>query len=337
MMADLEEQFAAMTLDKYRLEVSRDDLKRCPLEVLNTLCNLFQTEKKTELQVTFIGEPSVDVGGPGQEFITTLVEEVCKALVPAKDESSLFRPYLRTLKPEHTKALEQLGALLLFCLHSSAKFVIGRQLDPALFVALNKLNKDLITTNFEDIDKTRFKELFAIFEAMYSINEDDQAAILRMKTYMQEDGVSLEPIIDAMRESLEPCFLLYKGMLSTPFSVDVLTEMPYQELEVALQGVLEPKLVVKKLNIRAENTPQEWVREWILGLTPTKMKRFLRLIAGTPALGKRMLNIEFSGQSVQFSTCTQTLTLPESSCTSKHSLFDMLEFSLKTEIKFNAK
>lgn len=335
-MEDLERQFGGMALDRYSLEIHRDDLKNCPLEVLHTLCTLIQKDEKKALKITFIGEQAVDVGGPAQEFLTTLVEEVCKTLQPYQHAEALFRPKLSAIKPEHTKALEQLGALLLFCVHSPSKYVIGRQLDPALFVGLCKLTKDLVACDFDALATKEFEEFFAIYEAMNAIHEDDLAGLLRINAYMAENSAPLEPVIEAMREDLEPCMLLYKGMLKTPFAVEMLSQMKPEELEESLQGTLEPEMVVKQLAIKADKAPQEWIKEWILDLSPTKMKRFLRLIAGTPALGKRMLNIEFFETTLQFSTCTQTLTLPVSACESKRSMTHILEDALKTPLKFTA-
>lgn len=334
-MNDLEMQFSTMALDRYRLEVHREDLTNCPLEVLNTLYTLIQKEEKKALKITYIGEQAVDVGGPAQEFLTTLVEEVCKTLQPTQHTETLFRPKISFIKPEHTKALEQLGALLIFCVHSPSKYVIGRQLNPALFVALCKLTQDLVACDFDALAATHFEALFAIYEAMNAIDEDDLAGLLRIKAYIAENSAPIEPVIEAMREDLEPCILLYKGMLKTPFAVEILAKMKPEELEETLQGTLEPEMVVKQLAIKAAQAPQEWIKEWILGLSPAKTKLFLRLITGTPALGKRMLNIEFFETTLQFSTCTQTLTLPVSACDSKRSMIYTLEDALKTSLRFN--
>lgn len=328
MMANLEELFASMTLDRYTLEIARDELTNSPLEVLDRLYKLLIAEKKTALQVTFRGERAIDAGGPAQEFVALLVEAVCEKLMQSKHE--LLRPCMRTLKPHEKTALEQLGALLIFCLHSSAKYVIGKQIDPSLFTALCRLNKELI-------DSSDLQTLFSIYEEMYSIHEDDIAALKKMKAYLQQDGSSLEDIAETIKEALEPCFLLYKGMLSTPFAVDILDKMTPCELEEALQGVTAPQMVVKQLKIAARAEVQEWIESWVLALPDEKLSHFLRLLTGTPTLNKRMLNIEFFGENLKFSTCTQTLTLPVSASESKTNLLDFLEFALETKLTFTTK
>ncbi len=341
MMHELEEQLANMALDRYALEVHRSDLTDCPLEVLNALWILFQEQQKHALKIRFLEEPSVDVGGPAQEFIAILVEEVCKTVAKEAHESELFRPTLRALKEEHKRALGQLGALFIFCLHSSAKYTIGKVIDPTILIALTKLNDKLITTNWTTLsqDRARFNELFCIYEAMKSTHEDDQASITRMKQYMEVDSTCLDDIVEAMREELEPCFILYNGMRTTQFPVDILNKMSAEELSDTLQGVIDPKVVVQYLHYddQVGDEARGWLEKWLLKLPVAKLKHFLRLMTGSPSQGKRKLNIEFVDEDVKFATCTQTLTLPLASKESEKKLIEMLEYALKTPAKFNDK
>lgn len=107
-------------------------------------------------------------------------------------------------------------------------------------------------------------------------------------------------------------------------------------LQTRLQGAITHDRVLKKLEFGkgVETHHKQWIQKWIGQLTTEQLKRFLRLITGTPAIGENRICIEFYGERCEFVTCAYLLRLPEASSASNISLVDMLNYALDTPIAF---
>ncbi len=324
--------------DQYVLQLSRTELQQQPIQLLERLVNQINKSIKCSLKVIIDGEPAVDFGGPARDVMRGIVAGSCK-LLAKQNSDKLFRPQGLKFSPDERAILHNLGKLFMFCLNSTDGYVFGEEVDSSVFMALTKIQEKHLLMNFDTLDEESFRELFAIYEAMNSIHIDDLKAIQEHAKYLS-DPYRREFIAEAMQKELLPCFIIWEGMRAAPFTATTVTSIHGMEsfaLEERLQGSLIPKKVVDKLEFAPSVPPQQqkWIKEWLLTLDKPKLKKFLYLITGSPGLGKKPLSIEFYGDNVAFSSCSQCLYLPTSCKASKAILHDMLNFALTTEISFN--
>lgn len=112
-----------------------------------------------------------------------------------------------------------------------------------------------------------------------------------------------------------PIFQIALGMRSSPFdrkiSWEAIQKTHPARLSIALQGTVTKEDVLKKLSFERIPPPiQEWVRDWINDAPDEKLKYFVYMLSGTPALGeKAKIIIKQSPVSCAFHTCSLEVDL----------------------------
>lgn len=303
-------------LDCYRMEICRDELYTSPSQILLNLVELFQKEEKSSLQITFLGEAAVDKGGPGQEFVSILIDQVCKKLkMDRRMENGLYRPSKSDLSQEEKQLYGALGQLFRFLLNSRQKYVIGQFFDMSLFVALHKLSDETLTD-------------FEIYEQMEREFDPNKVALQRMKQAPQED------VDETIKGFLEPCKAIKAGMQDSPFTAITEETQDPQTLFLDLQGSIKNSFVVAQIEFKAGVSPlhQQWIQEWILGLDAQKMKTFIFSLTGGFALGQKKLFVSNHTDKVLYNTCDTCLEVPFHAIPTKELLIKLLEGDF---VKFN--
>jgi len=331
----------------YRIELAREELRKTPLAILNSISAKFHENSARRLYVVFTGEKGSDYGGLGRQFVSELTTGVVDAMQFQKAESGLYRPKLplknnqfEPLNDEKKTALKQLGELMMFCLNATRSYPIGMIFDHGVFSALLKFKNEDLESSFEAIvsNSARFNDLFEIYETTSHANEKDIQMIRAMKNALP--AMSAEEKSDfvntTMRAALSPLFEIAKGMKQASFATDpswtAVQKMSPQLLSEKLQGIVSKEKILQSLQFHA-NVPErkrQWVREWITACDVAKLQEFLFALSGAYALAKKAkIQIgQVASDKVAFHTCFNILDLPMG-IEDKNLLFLGLDFAMK--------
>lgn len=296
-------------IDAYRMTLARQDLYENPLQVLENLVELFQARESNDLHITFLGVVAEDDGALSQEFIATLVSEVCKKLnLARRQENGLYRPENAALKQEEKRALEGLGELLRFLLNSRRQYLIGQLFDMSVFHALKHLTEAHLTGSIEN----NFDGFLGVYEKMCQEFSVDQNEIVWMKRAQNR-----ELAVERLEGVLTPCIAIKRGMLASRLRKVTEQELEASELFLKLQGRLSNDYVISQVRFKPgiPERKQRWVLDWLSHVDKEAMKRFLRGLTGGTSLGQKELYISNTAGNFKFDSCKSVLYIP----------FDILE------------
>ena len=171
----------------YYLEVAKEDLSERPLEVLDTLCQLFSQGVKGMLRITFLHEEGVDASGLGKELIGRLFRGLKEKLDFKELPNGLYLPQAadQNLSDQEKRALNQLGMLIMFCFNAKREYPTGLIFDRGFFTTLVSLTDDQLNSSFQALleDEKSYLQLVDIYAKMNSVNEKEAATMERLKTY----------------------------------------------------------------------------------------------------------------------------------------------------------
>ncbi len=346
--------------DGYRMDISREDLRDRPVEVLRNLVDLFKSGTSKRLLIQFLDEPSIDAGGPGQEFTTLLT----KGLKDKLDKADM-------------QTYHDIGEFMMFCLNAEQQYLMGMMFDEGVFRVLRKMQPDYLERPMEELvkDEKSFQELSALCADLLSVNEKERAYMENLTLYAApftqetpekvlreafaaacleydsefkgitkenlkqhlpqiQQGVREYVVDEFLMPKLKPIITLAKGMKEAPFqevSWESVQKMKAQELAEKLQGKITKEDILASLsfdeNISLEK--QGWIRDWLEEANETKTFQFLFLLTGAYAVGDKPLRITTSKLNPFFHTCFNRLDLPVDTVDSKKGLFDLLDWSIK--------
>ncbi|MBS0634817.1 MAG: hypothetical protein JSR37_05085, partial [Verrucomicrobia bacterium] len=336
----------------YKMDVARESLKNDPLQLLRTISEMMNKESAYELRIHFMNEPGIDAGGLGKEFISEIFEGIKTKMRFKEYSNGLYRPILpmknyeyQPLSNEEKQHYYQLGQLMMFCLNAEREYPIGMLFDQALFTMLTKLQPKHFEKSFDELiaNQEGFTELFAIYEAMNSDNEDDMRSLNIMKSYLASEETreqTIETIQSIMKPIMVPIIEIARGMKAAPFSAitwDDIQAMRPSLLSELLQGKVTREMIIEKLEFD-ESIPedkQQWMKEWINQADFAKVQRFLFALTGARALGNKGLTIEPSSENVHFHTCTNTVELPLAAISSQQEFDEFMELALTGTEKYS--
>lgn len=336
----------------YKMDVARENLRNDPLQLLWTISEMMNKESAYELRIHFMNEPGIDAGGLGKEFISELFEGIKTKMRFKEYSNGLYRPILpmknyeyQPLSYEEKQHYYQLGQLMMFCLNAEREYPIGMLFDQAVFTMLTKLQPKHFEKSFDELIATQegFTELFAIYEAMNSDNEDDMRSLNIMKSYLASEETreqTIETIQSIMKPIMVPIIEIAKGMKAAPFAAimwDDIQAMRPSLLSELLQGKVTREMIIEKLEFD-ESIPedkQQWMKEWINQADFAKVQRFLFALTGARALGNKGLTIEPSSENVHFHTCTNTVELPLAAISSQQEFNEFMALALTGTEKYS--
>jgi hypothetical protein len=183
----------------YLIEANQKGVDSSPLRLLHQFCQRMDHHQLPELAVIYEGEPAVDAGGPGRQWIAAVVANGCQVLPMERRENGLLRPRLneredgsfQPLSETEEQAFVDLGKLMMFCLNAKTPYPIGQLFDGGIFAALKEI--PFLSMDFDDIDfnvPSTFDRMFSIYEQMNSIAEDDVKMIQQIKKALYLDSKS---------------------------------------------------------------------------------------------------------------------------------------------------
>src|SRR5262249_17485925 len=118
-----------------------------------------------------------------------------------------------------------------------------------------------------------------------------------------------------MKPYLAPCIEIARGMKDSQNTLkmnwDALQQKNPAALSTALQGVLTKEEVLENLQFEGISSPvADWVTDWINEMDESKLKNFVYILSGTPALGQgAKITIKRAPISCAFHTCGLELDL----------------------------
>ncbi|MBS0636562.1 MAG: hypothetical protein JSS12_03545 [Verrucomicrobia bacterium] len=302
--------------------INRTDFRKCPEKLLRDFVAFIGAEKRESFVVKFVGEPAIDAGGPGREFLYQLTKAIAERHFRLCD-NGLYKD--AKVNPE---LLSDLGQLFMFCLESG-EYRIGMQFDHSLFVAIGLLQSGL---NIQMLPHASEEHLFQLYEALYSHEEAARNALVQMKIALSE---ARETIIEALEATIAPAQEILNGMKRYPHAKPPL--LAADALEAHIQGNVTPEQLIGLLHYD-ENVSQEmrgWLERWILEMSHIKMKKFLSYITGTAGLGSKKIIVSVKGEVLKATTCTLELCMPKYAC--EIEMRKQLEAAMENEQSFSTR
>ncbi len=193
--------------DANTFEVARADLVDCPVQVLANLSEKFQLgELSDKLSIKFIGDDTVDQGGPSRQFICDLFEGLAKQLVFKSCSNGHFRPELapgKMLDEAGETIYRQMGQLMMFCLNAADSYPIGMIFEDGMYAGIHAMSDDWLEEKFADLidNPKNFDALLSLYEKTHS---EQECAIKRMKQYLMPWNASTaESVVKTAYELVE--------------------------------------------------------------------------------------------------------------------------------------
>ncbi len=168
----------------YVIECSSKKYLDDPKRTLEVITRDFNEQAGSSLMVKFSDAPSIDLGGPARQVISTLFEKLVTTLPFTQGENGLYRPRLQG-DMKSLDAFYQMGQLMLFCLNSREDnpYPIGMLFDLSLFAGLTKVKNIHTQKPFEEMIRTDdgFRALLSLYEDMNRYNQEDKKKIDNIK------------------------------------------------------------------------------------------------------------------------------------------------------------